>query len=124
MSEGIDYRDDGTTIVEFDGGVIRTLRRPKLKQYRTLVESLTRMRRELLPDVDLNNVEEATKAAQNLDPNEQFDRLLAWLSTVFEALGDGPLPSEDELDSWIVNGEVTRRLVEQWTKVPTRRGGQ
>ena len=126
-----DLNDDGTITFDFGDGLVRTLRRPKLKQYRALLESLNSMRRDLVsdvPDVDENSTPEEIAAAEaamkDVDVDAQFDKLVGWLREVFSVIGDGPLPDEDQLDAWIVNGTVTADLVKHWTKVPTRRGGQ
>lgn len=112
--------DDGTATFNFGDAGVRTLRRPKLKQYRYLIEELNRMRKDLIPDA--SNAEEAAEA--DIDVDEQFNRLLAWLSEVFETLGDQPLPGEDDLEPWVLNGAIPRDLVQHWIEVPTRRGAR
>jgi hypothetical protein len=113
---------DGTARFDFGDAGVRTLRRPKLKQYRYLIEELNKMRKELVPDNAAEDADADAAAMDNVD--EQFNRLLAWLREVFETLGDGPLPEEDFLEPWVLNGAIPRDLVQHWIEVPTRRGAQ
>ena len=127
-----ELNDEGTVTFHFDGvgpereNVDRTLRRPKLKQYRRLVESLGKMR-SALPDIpDEATAEEAAvlMSSAKIDVNEQFDKLLEWLREVFDTLGDGPLPDEDDLPTWVLNGAIPKDLIGHWISVPTGRGAR
>ena len=118
MPEVFVLNTDGTATFDFGDAGLRSLRRPKLKQYRHLIEELNRMRKDLVPEG--TTAEEV--AELDIDVDEQFNRLLAWLREVFDTLGDGSLPDEDDLEPWVLNGAIPRDLVQHWIEVPTRRG--
>jgi hypothetical protein len=145
MTDGYTLNEDGTAVFEFDG-LIRTLRRPKLGQYRTLIESLGEFREEVL---------QAAKAAEDgadaapLKIGEQLDKLLDWFDGVFTSLAGEGLPrrtayfdgqgketteelavssgqviDQDRLEPWLLSGQVVTDLIQHWQTVPSRRGGQ
>lgn len=111
VSDGFELRSDGTIAFQFEDNVVVDLRRPTLGEYRLLAESLERMRQ------DINSIEDAATLLSRLS-----DGLLDWEKQVFETLGSAPLPPEDQLPSWMLNGTLTGQLVEHWQKVPSRRG--
>lgn len=111
MADGFDLRSDGTVVFQFEDNVTVELRRPTLGEYRLLAEALERMRQ------DINANEDATTLLARLS-----DGLLDWEQQVFATLGTAPLPSEDQLPAWMINGTITGQLVDHWQKVPSRRG--
>lgn len=98
------------------GEITRTLRRPKLKEYRTLVEAVGAMR----DDVATDDAAEMTTR----DINKGMTRLLEWFQLVFSTLSGEALPPEDDLPAWLIGGDVTRDLIAHWQATPSRRGGR
>lgn len=139
-NEGYTLNEDGTAVFEF-AGIIRTLKRPTLGQYRSILESLGEFRDEVL---------RAAKAAEKgeavqLKIGEQLDKLLNWIDGVFVQLAGEGLPrkivtvedttgetpgsteeviDEDKLSPWLLSGVVVTELVTHWQSAPSRRGGQ
>lgn len=134
-AEGMDWRDDGTVAAVF-GGVEYSLRRPtvgeygKLKELRFAVqdESLRNLKAAAeeapddLPD-DAGQVARlehtiAQREAQSKanDANEALER--KWCAEVWTALGDRPLPPEDEWPAWLGQVEIAQRLFAHWRTVP------
>jgi hypothetical protein len=116
--DSFDRRADGTVRFQFNGTGTISLGRPTLKQYRNLVESLSDLRSRAsgttAEDGSVREGEEITL----------LDLLLEWYAVVFTELGDGPLPDEENLPAWLLNGQIAADLVEHWQKVPSRRGGR
>lgn len=141
MSDGYTLNEDGTAVFEF-GGIIRTLRRPKLIEYREVLEDLGEFREEIL-----RAAEAAKRAAETGDASqvpsvkigEQLDKLLSWLDSVFVTLAGEGFPrvektqddgsvvlviDEGKLEPWLLAGQVVTDLVQHWQTVPSRHGGQ
>jgi len=116
MSDGYTLNEDGTAVFEFSG-IIRTLRRPKLGEYRAILESLGEFREEIL-----RAAEAARKAAADGEEStapsvkigEQLDKLLTWLDGVFEKLAGEGLPRRlawvDETGKEVPDGTPTEGL--------------
>lgn len=143
VPEGLELRKDGTILAVVDGERYR-LRRPKIGEYRKLLERRDEMSDNLLrtdrdetsaaaalaglmeearnSDVDVevliaarNKLREASAAARDLTPT--------WVGEVFDLLGDRPLPSEDERPSWFVAPQLVGTLLGHWRAAPLVRGG-
>ena len=134
MSEGIDYRPDGTIKITFDGDTW-LLARPKLKTYRLFSERLQEMRRSLT-----QVTEQITELRQQLVDDDadtdrieaQIDKLNApiWeysipiIADMVEQVADRPLPDPDEWPSWLAtNLTIPSDVLSHWREVPKVPGG-
>lgn len=113
-TDGFELRSDGTAVFQFDDNLVIDLRRPTLGEYRLLSEALEQMRQDTIATSSEDNASSVLVALSDL--------LLTWEAKVFETLGNAPLPSEDQLPAWMLNGAITAQLIEHWQKVPSRRG--
>lgn len=105
MADDFTTNADGTVTFVFDDQHF-VLRRPKLGEYRKLIESLTVAGGEAKGDV-----------------TKQFDAVAGWFQQIFETLGDKTLPPIDDLPAWLLGAEVAQELIAHWQLVPSRRGG-
>jgi len=117
-NQDYELKADGTAVFHFDD-ITRTLKRPTLRQYRELVESLGAMRDKLIAASDAANGEEV-----NVPVALQFDELLGWLGQVCETLSGESLPDEDLLPPWVLSPQIAGDLVTHWSTIPSHRGGR
>ena len=144
MSEGIDFNDDGTITVRFDGQTW-TISRPKFAHWRKYSRAFTESaERAIAPlraalddikkaeaDGDEGALTEATKRFNGINSEDlmlaENERLLR---DIFAELADRPLPdSVDDWPAWLIlpparndNGQpgaaIPARIVGHWRNVP------
>lgn len=128
MAENLSFNTDGTITFEYEN-LHRVLKRPSLRQYRTLLESLSRMRDEAL---ERGGGEELDETKVNMGVIAfQMEALVKWFDEMFDALSGEPLPrrddgsiDDDRLPSWLLSGGVINDIVTHWQSVPSRHGGR
>jgi len=103
-------------------GVAFTLRRPKIKEFRVI--------RETLVALGTDSIDDAASAATSVKKGklpvnlttdvDREDKLLDWWRLVFDTLSDNPddLPENDELPLWLFDAEVIPQLLQVWLKSP------
>lgn len=121
--DGVDFTPTGRIRFIIDG-LVYTLRRPKLGEFRQYRERLTAMR-------------DTIQARQKTDePIDDIGMVAEWLRVVFNGapaddsykpihpLSDRPLPEDsDEWPTWMVGGDLATQMVQHWTAVPLAPGG-
>jgi hypothetical protein len=115
-NQDYELKTDGTAVFHFDD-ITRTLKRPTLREYRELVESLGNLRDELI-EASGGDTE------VNVPVKLQFDKLLGWLDEVCQTLSGEPLPDEDSLPPWVLSPQIAGDLVTHWSTIPSHRGGR
>jgi hypothetical protein len=108
--DGVELLDDGRVRLVIDG-TVRTLRRPKIGELRTLFTSI-----EAVGSKDRKPADGAFDGA---------DDVASWWRDVVDTLGDGdPLPSDtDDLPVWILSGNLISKVATHWREVPYLSGG-
>lgn len=112
--DAFDPQLNGTVKFVIDG-IAFTLRRPKIKEFRIIRESL----------MEMGKPEEKTDGTYSeLDHEEREDALLKWWNLVFETLGNAEkeLPPNDDLPLWLFDSEIIPSLMAVWMKSPQVRG--
>lgn len=134
MSEGIDYRPDGTIRIEFDGDTW-LLARPKLKTYRLFSERLQEMRRAIQQVSEQITLLRTRLAGEDGDPETlraEIDQLNApiWeysipiIQDMVAQVASKPLPDPDEWPSWLAtNLTIPSDVLNHWREVPKVPGG-
>lgn len=130
--EGIEYRADGTIDLTIDG-VVRHLRRPKLKEFRHWAqelrelagqtdEEMTRIRGMLAgltddtPEEEADLIEkEAAEAA-----TRRLEYTTPWTAGVVAQFSDKPLPDEaDDWPAWLaMDASIPAKIMAHWRTVP------
>jgi hypothetical protein len=116
--DALDFKPDGTVYLEWAGleaGSVhrRTLRRPRLGEYRRTIERMTTL---------TEAVRSGSGRSDSFDTG--VEATLEWLRGVFELLGDQGLPEvADECPAWLVSVDFARDLVAHWQTLPSRPGG-
>lgn len=105
MSEALDLLPDGRVRLSLEDSVI-TLRRPNLGELRKLRGRIDEL------------VVEARAAREAGADRDQSAELLTWAVEAFAMLGDGQLPSNDELPPWFESPELSVKLIGHWRTVP------
>jgi hypothetical protein len=110
--EGVELLDDGRVRLVMDG-TVRTLRRPKIGELRTLFTSIQAVGSKDKP------------ASGDVGAFDGADEVAAWWREVVDTLGDGdPLPSDtDDLPVWILSGNLISKVAAHWREVPYLSGG-
>lgn len=128
MADNLSFNTDGTITFDY-GDLHRVLKRPSLRQYRNLLESLSRMRDEALARSG-GDLEDESKVNMGVI-SYQLDALVAWFDEMFESLSGERLPRRDDgsinddlLPSWLLSGGVINDVVSHWQTVPSRHGGR
>ena len=127
MSEGIDYRADGTIRIEFDGGTW-TLGRPKLKTYRVFSERLQEMRIaiqevsaqivELREQLEEGNVEELQPQIDKLN-SPVWEYSIPIIADIVKTVGDKELPDPEEWPAWLATDiAIPTTILGHWREVP------
>lgn len=136
-TEGIDFNDDGTITVRFDGQTW-TIGRPKFSHWRKYSREFTRAAEasiaetdRLLAEVkalaDSDDTDARTAAEQALrDHNETalYGDRVRILTDIFAELADRPLPDDvGDWPTWLIlspinESAVAARIVNHWRNVP------
>jgi len=123
-------------LVDDDGNVRSThkCRRPKLREYRELRNSLEEITREATnKQQELNdlqkqmNEKDADLDALNEKLSEALDwlaeRSVPWIRDAFQRLADNPLPEDEgEWPPFLVAQEIPLQMVRHWRSVPLGSG--
>ena len=131
MSEGIDYRPDGTIRIEFDEGTW-TIARPKLKTYRLFSERLQEMRaaiqqvttriaelRALLDDDNTDTIQ------QQIDEINQpvWEYTIPIIQDIVKQAGDRELPDPEDWPAWLATDmTIPTSILGHWREVPKAPG--
>lgn len=122
--EGFVLNADGTVDVRLNGESPLRLSSPKIGQYRMLrgqIIALLDRQRELLEE--LQNREDRRTT---VNEDELLDRIeadqLSVLQSIFETLGEGEIPPQDEWPAWTLNRTLLSRMSVHWREVPLVRG--
>jgi hypothetical protein len=109
---------DGTVTLSLDDGTW-LIRRPKLRQFRELVESLARLRKTLNDEIA-----EAEETKVDVPVTRPDELMLGWLNEVLATLGpvDAQL-TDDNADAWMTTSGVSTDLITHWRTRPPVRGG-
>ena len=90
MPQGLELNQDGTAILHLPDGQTRVLRRPRLRQFRELVEGLTRAQQSLEADRDAQEkAEKAGEPPPEISPVRADEVMMGWLNEVIAALAPG-----------------------------------
>ena len=131
MPQGLELNPDGTAVLHLPDGQTRVFRRPKLRQFRELVEGLTRAQKSLEADKAAQEAAEK-EAAEKGTPVELPDIsvvradevMLGWLNEVVSVLAPGTAAlTEDDVEPWMTTTGITTALVVHWRTVPSLPGG-
>lgn len=111
---------NGTVKFVIDGNAF-TLRRPKVKQFRLLRETLIEVGGsddDSVKAVDSGKLPPTLETAESREEKE--DALLSWWRLVFDTLGDetGELPDNDDLPTWLFDAAIIPKLLETWLRSP------
>lgn len=135
-SEGIEYRPDGTINITIDG-VVRHLRRPKLREYRHWYEQLRDLAKSAQAEaVELQNMIAELDATDN---QEELDRLQGefedaqrrrmeyttpWTAGVVNQFSEKDLPADpDDWPSWLaMDTLIPATILNHWKKTPLAPG--
>jgi hypothetical protein len=147
MTEGIDFNDDGTITVRFDGQTW-TLGRPKFSHWRKYSREFTRSAEatvaeyqrlvNAVKDLEDSDDDDARYAAEeqlrDYNDNSILDERIRILRDIFAELADRPLPADvDDWPPWLIlsppnevdaDGKlvaqpaVAARIVGHWRNVP------
>lgn len=136
MPDSFDLNSDGTVSISLETGEKWTLRRPKLREYRELVENLARRRKNYRQD--LADAEKALQARmenaapdEDIDVNEEadsmagksIDLMMEWVNDVLVMLGNPSTPmTDDNAPVWVISGNISTSLFSHWQSVPQARG--
>lgn len=125
MPQGLELNPDGTAALHLPDGGTRVLRRPKLRQFRELVEGLTRAQKSLEADRDAQEAaEKAGEPPPDISPVRADEVMLAWLNEAITVLAPGtPTLTEDDVEPWMTTTGITTALVVHWRTVPSLPGG-
>lgn len=130
MADTVDLPRDGTAKITINGKRY-TLRQPTLGEMRKIRELFDEMVEQLRSVRDHNTQVLADKAMNALDPKHKpkplkkinDDQMIVdLLREVFLVLSDDPLPADDDLPSWIVDGRFPKDLIEHWRTNPLHYG--
>lgn len=137
MTEGIDFNDDGTVSVRFDGQTW-TLGRPKFSHWRKYSREFTRSAEQSIAeyqrlvdavkDLEDSDDEEAKTAVEEAlrehNDNSIIDDRVRILADIFAELADRPLPAEvGDWPTWLILSSPTEpavaaKIVAHWRNVP------
>lgn len=137
MSEGIDFNDDGTVTVRFDGQTW-TLGRPKFAHWRRYSREFTRSAEASI--AEYTRLTEAVKALEDSDDeaartqaetelrehndNSIINDRTRILADIFRDLADRPLPDDPgDWPAWLIlstpsEPAVAAQIVSHWRNVP------
>lgn len=139
--ELVAFADDGTAVVHLISRDV-TLRRPTLRQYRELRETLEAAQEKAQPQADalsvaaiaLNNTptdDRTSEATLAFAAQVRYDTItvrnlgeeirVMWLMDVMRTLSDAVV-SEDELPPEVLDGPWPSELIDHWRSRPTRPG--
>ena len=97
------------------------MRRPKVKQFRLLRETLIEVGGsgdDSVKAVDSGKLPPTLETAESREEKE--DALLSWWRLVFDTLGDetSELPDNDDLPTWLFDAAIIPKLLETWLRSP------
>lgn len=121
MGEAFDLRDDGTARLAWDEHDV-TLRRPKLREYRSFLEeqgtAMVAMNEKVIAGADGEGL---IRDVDMIGPDGEPGPFLKLYARIFTELGGQDI-DPFELPIWMTSGRVFSDLVVHWRNVPLAPG--